>query len=168
MNCLNCKKETKNPKFCSRSCAQSTNNRISPKRITTRICSSQNCDKTVLNYRTMLCNEHKNKRENRIKHSQNKTIGELILKKDRKSDVHSFVRTRARSDYKYLLSIGCYNCKYNKHVEICHIKPIKDFDLKSTVKEINDRNNIVQLCRNCHWEFDHGLLDFPEFERLHL
>ena len=31
--CLNCKSETKNPKFCSRSCSQSYNNRLKPKRM---------------------------------------------------------------------------------------------------------------------------------------
>lgn len=32
MNCINCNKQTNNPKFCGRSCAASYNNKINPKR----------------------------------------------------------------------------------------------------------------------------------------
>jgi hypothetical protein len=32
MNCVNCSKETKNPRFCSRSCNATYNNRVNPKR----------------------------------------------------------------------------------------------------------------------------------------
>jgi len=33
MECLNCKKETNNPKFCSRSCSATRNNSLHPKRV---------------------------------------------------------------------------------------------------------------------------------------
>lgn len=33
MNCLNCNNETNNPKYCSKSCSVTYNNRIQPKRI---------------------------------------------------------------------------------------------------------------------------------------
>ena len=46
-----------------------------------------------------------------------------------------------------------------KHVELCHIKPIHSFSETSTLGEINSENNVVQLCPNCHWEFDNGFLD---------
>lgn len=53
----------------------------------------------------------------------------------------------------------CNVCSYNKHVEICHIKPVSKFPGTALVKEINDINNLIALCPNCHWEFDHGLLN---------
>ena len=58
-----------------------------------------------------------------------------------------------------MYNLGCHNCGYDKHVEICHIKDIANCDLNTTLKEINDPNNLIQLCPNCHWEFDKGILD---------
>jgi hypothetical protein len=52
----------------------------------------------------------------------------------------------------------CVNCSYDKHVEVCHIKNVADFPLTSTLNEINSSENLILLCRNCHWEFDNGML----------
>jgi len=53
----------------------------------------------------------------------------------------------------------CKNCKYDKHVEVCHIIPISEFNDDAYIWEINSPNNLIALCPNCHWEFDHGILD---------
>src|SRR5688572_1819508 len=42
MNCINCNKETNNPKFCSRSCAAKYTNKV-PKRSRTGKCKSCGC-----------------------------------------------------------------------------------------------------------------------------
>jgi predicted HNH restriction endonuclease len=47
------------------------------------------------------------------------------------------------------------------HVEVCHIREINSFPDTAIIKEINDHGNLILLCRNCHWELDHGLLDLP-------
>jgi len=66
----------------------------------------------------------------------------------------------------------CQKCGYNKHVEVCHVKDIKDFPLTALVGEINSKDNLILLCPNCHWELDHGLLthgfarDRTDFNRL--
>lgn len=52
----------------------------------------------------------------------------------------------------------CKACGYSLHVEVCHIKPIKEFVDTSLIKEINDLKNLIYLCPNCHWEFDHNRL----------
>jgi 5-methylcytosine-specific restriction endonuclease McrA len=52
----------------------------------------------------------------------------------------------------------CTNCGYSKHVETCHIKAISSFPLDTLVGTINAPENLVLLCPNCHWEFDHGIL----------
>lgn len=52
----------------------------------------------------------------------------------------------------------CMMCGYNLHYEVCHIKPVSDFEETTTVKEINDLDNLIAFCRNCHWEYDNGLL----------
>lgn len=52
----------------------------------------------------------------------------------------------------------CVVCGYNKHYEVCHIKAVAEFDNTVTIEDINNINNLVSLCRNCHWEFDKGLI----------
>lgn len=73
------------------------------------------------------------------------------------SNRYAKIRYHAREMYSKEL-IKCEICGYDKHVEICHIKAIKNFNENCTIKEINDRNNIIGLCPNCHWEFDNGIL----------
>lgn len=53
---------------------------------------------------------------------------------------------------------GCSKCGYMKHVEIAHIEPISSFSDDTLVVDINDINNLIALCPNCHWELDHGQL----------
>ena len=65
----------------------------------------------------------------------------------------AFVFSGNKKDY------CCEVCKYDKHVEICHIKAVKDFDKNAKIKEINAIENLVGLCPNHHWEFDNGLLE---------
>ena len=51
----------------------------------------------------------------------------------------------------------CSVCDYALHVEACHIKPVKEFNENSLLKEINSPKNLIYLCRNCHWELDHNV-----------
>jgi hypothetical protein len=80
-----------------------------------------------------------------------------------KYQISAQVRQRARYTYrnserpKY-----CVNCGYNKHYEVCHIRAINDFPLDATIATVNDLSNLVALCPNCHWEFDHNLLTIDE------
>jgi len=78
------------------------------------------------------------------------------LKGRHRSWINSRVRNFARSWNKNLKEHPCQNCGYSKHVEFCHIKSIASFDLDAKLGEINSPENIAILCRNCHWEFDHG------------
>jgi predicted restriction endonuclease len=52
----------------------------------------------------------------------------------------------------------CMECGYNKHVEVCHIKSVSEFDEDSLVTEINHIDNLIGLCPTHHWEFDNKLL----------
>lgn len=54
----------------------------------------------------------------------------------------------------------CVNCGYIKHIEVCHIKAVSEFSDDTLIKEINNLNNLIALCPNCHWEYDNGLLKF--------
>ena len=49
----------------------------------------------------------------------------------------------------------CQVCGYDFAIQICHIKPVKQFPKNTPYKTINKLSNLIALCRNCHWEFDH-------------
>jgi len=160
MTCLNCGKYTFNPKFCSRSCSATYNNRKFPKRKLDRLCNKEGCNEPVKSYRHRLCRAHHDEHK-RSKYKE-LTLGEyrtkLSVKGKHPSWVNSHVRNFARSWNKELRELPCANCGYDKHVELCHRKAVTSFSDDTTLSVVNDRNNIIQLCRNCHWEFDNGLL----------
>ncbi|MEO1286206.1 MAG: HNH endonuclease [Chloroflexota bacterium] len=81
--------------------------------------------------------------------------------------MHSQIRDRARRRYRNSdRSQSCERCGYKKHIEICHIKAIADYPLETPVSEVNDLNNLVGLCPNCHWELDHGELTIEEIRSI--
>lgn len=143
-------KYTKN-NYCSRSCAAKINNKI-PKRKKEKKYFCKICFIEVP-YRRVVCE----------KHNKNKIDWGSVTKEQmidlRKYQTHSRIRTLARKLYlKSDKSKFCINCKYDKHFDVCHIKAIEDFDLSITIAEINDLDNLIALCKNCHWEQHNGLL----------
>lgn len=68
------------------------------------------------------------------------------------------IRENARKIAKQnnLYEKGCKICGYTTHVEICHIKSVKDFDDDTLISEINNLKNLIPLCPNHHWELDHN------------
>lgn len=52
----------------------------------------------------------------------------------------------------------CQECGYDKHINVCHIRDVSDFPMDALIGEINHLDNLVGLCPNHHWEFDHGQL----------
>ena len=163
--CVNekCENLTDNPKFCCRSCAASFNNKKFVKRIRTRKCRKNGCTERTKNYQTTLCDFHKSESDAYLGDNLKRlTIKEYNDRKnlDRQYHTNKYtgIRELCRTWLRDLRNLSCKNCGYEKHVELCHIKPIKDFPLTATLGEINSRENVVQLCPNCHWEFDKGLL----------
>lgn len=91
------------------------------------------------------------------------TYGEM--KSKRKYQVNSRIREIARTLYqKSGKPQKCMNCGYDKHYEVCHIKGISTHSDDTLISEINDLDNLIALCPNCHWELDHGLLDLQLIE----
>jgi hypothetical protein len=151
--CLRCGKETKNVKYCSRSCANKVNNSTQPKVKAQGICET--CKKVVPK-RLKYCRECKAKR------SWSKVDWSLATYADITSraryQIHAQIRDMARKVYKEAgLPRICKVCGYSKHIEICHKKPIKSFSEDTLVSEINSVDNLVALCPNHHWELDKGL-----------
>ena len=158
VKCLNCNKKFEKKKsetikspnhYCSRSCAAIQNNKnpnrnVKQKTKKCKICgdliysSRQKCPKCISNY---LAPDY--------------TLREAIYEQHHRSSAYALVRSRARSVAKQLGMNKCSHCGYNKHVEIAHIKPIGNFSLDTKLSTINSKNNLIALCPNCHWEFDH-------------
>lgn len=173
----NCDNSTTNPKYCSKSCSAKHTNIIFPKRKTKKKCID--CGQPVISYRYDRCESHHNEymiqKQNAL--YQNKTLEEyqnkLSIKGKDTSWINSHVRIFCRAWNAPLRKLPCANCGYNLHVELCHINAITSFPKTATLGEINSKTNVIQLCRNCHWEFDNNFIKlsfnkegFPEFEDL--
>lgn len=156
MHCLECQKETKNPKFCSSSCSASYHNRKNPKRLLSRECVD--CGKRI-RYNVKRCKECFD--QTRTDALQSLTLGEIReLYKDKTGMA---VASKIRGYGKYIYNKSdkpkhCAACDYNKHYEVCHIRAIKNFPDTATMFEVHALDNLIALCPNCHWEFDRGLL----------
>jgi len=154
IHCLQCDKETTNPKFCSKSCSAIwTNKHCLKKQKKKRFCKRcgveiDRSDKGVYNF-CKQCNP------NRRDWSK---ISLKDLQSLRKYQINSRIRGLARIKFHRVSEYKCYVCGYSKHIEVCHKKPINQFSLDSSIDDINDISNLVGLCPNCHWEFDNGLL----------
>lgn len=148
-------KEIKNPlgnvKFCSRSCANSSNNRR-------RVLSSETKDKIrrAINNKNKILfyfydcekcgNEFKSKikiRKERLK-TCNQCRGSKIVKDI--SKIQSILELSLRTVQKILkkLNVGCSICGWDKtSIDIHHIEGRK-------IKNPDDHTNLICLCPNCH------------------
>lgn len=172
MKCLQCGVVTPNPKFCSRSCSASFTNTHQPKRKKSFIkCCVPDCSNPARWSSNTRCKEHHLEFKNRKEVKGNTPIGifreKESVSKDR-SWINVHIRQFARIHYKHLTEKPCAYCGYSKHVELCHIRPVSTFPDSATVFEVNAANNIIQLCPNCHWELDHGLLNISSIKELSL
>lgn len=158
VKCLKCYKEfnklpsqiKRSPNnFCSRKCAASYNNSISPK-IKKKYYFCKDCGDKLSTRRTFKCANCHFKNGN----IGDKTIKELIYTEHHKSSAYALIRSRARAIAKKLGWKSCSKCGYDKHIEIAHIKAISDFDEDTLCSVVNNESNLLPLCPNCHWEFD--------------
>ena len=154
------KKSKSGNHFCSRSCSASLNNakNNNPKRRPKKACVI--CTRSV---RTKLDICHKCNKDKFPNINENSTLEQMIAILNDKgwhSDYwHSRIRQKNRLKHKKLTKLPCYNCGYDKHVHLCHIKPVSQFPITATIKQVNSSSNVVQLCPNCHWEFDNGFIN---------
>lgn len=155
VKCFICNKETKNNKFCSIKCRD----------LVEKVKKSYYCNKcqcllqegwTNRKY-CKSCNKYLFKFWNEI------TLKELLSKYPL-YQVHAKIREKARKNLKSLNINSCQNCGYDKFVECCHIKPIKNFDKSSLITEVNHISNLVGLCPNCHYELDNGYITIEQIK----
>lgn len=152
--CLNCEKVFKvNRKqvkiFCSKRCSSIINNK------------KRKNNKIVLNKKCIRCDELITEKGRRklcvicINIPKYQTLKECIYSKGTRSGYYSYVRYHSRNKLLKIRKCLCEYCGYDKFSECCHIKAISDFDMNTKIEEINDSENLLFLCPNHHWEFEH-------------
>ena len=151
--CPVCARMTRNPKFCSRSCAAKVNNVLVPKRRPSGNCST--CGTSVPR-RHRYCPKHRPNKP--LDRSQ--PIRTVADGSDHPACRYARLRQDARRLYQSAFPYRCSRCGYDKHIEVCHKRSLTSFPLETPISVVNSLDNLVGLCPNCHWEFDHGLLQF--------
>jgi len=154
------KKNAHKQRFCSRSCSNSIIPRRKKKISLCVYCKqpvsyylNKHCDDCKLQGRHRFYRKHKSKLLSEI------TIKEYLRTARGGANRYDSIRGHARTIFNNSNQPKkCYNCGYDKHIEICHVKAISEFKLDTTIDKVNAENNLVALCPNCHWEFDNNIL----------
>lgn len=161
--CLHCGNDfsVKHPsdpkKYCSHSCAATVNNREHPKRKKViRICRACPCP---CEGASVFCTAHQQK--DARDHTLADVADMMSAKGKHPSWRWAYVRSLNRS-WNEPLGRRCLVCGYTHHVELAHIRAISTFPLTTTLQVVNDPSNVLGLCPNHHWEFDHGLLTLED------
>lgn len=132
------------------------------------------CNKDTGWYRAAYCVECVNEgwhlvRIKGLKPINQRTIQEVIDSQSNKRSANKYnpIRVHARNIVKHLnIPLKCMRCAYDKHVEVCHIQPINNFNYETKVSTVNAINNLTLLCPNCHWEFDNKLITAISIEEI--
>lgn len=154
--CIICGKLTVNPKFCSNKCFVSVARMCQPKPRFCQKCGVKISDKWTNKKLCAECKTHRPQAVNCLL-----TLAELRQKLST-SQYHAAIRMDARILYKPTGT--CVKCGYNKHTNVCHIKPLHKFSMDTLVSTVNDLSNLTELCPNCHWEFDHPTVSLERVE----
>ena len=173
--CASCNKETKNPKFCSRSCSTKYNNTKSPKREPEGVCIDCGCKISTQRTRCKACREFlANERytiteKTCISCQTVKPINQFYLTKTGKifsqckqcsaKTANDYHRETKRKCIEYKGG-KCQECGYDKHqaaLQFHHRDPSqKDYTIGTFKKSFDDckteLDKCVLLCANCHIE----------------
>ena len=71
------------------------------------------------------------------------------------SDYVVYIREKARRIIMHSKITSCEKCGYNKHIEVAHRIQVSSYSDNTLISTINERSNLMILCPNCHWEYDH-------------
>ena len=174
--CARCGTVTNNPKFCSRSCAAAINGSLFPKRVKQRV--PRTCSVCGAIYyhsknhtapkRCQACIELWRSGKVLKGYTLEFVVNADYVKGKHPCWRHAYVRLLNRQWNIELTEIPCEKCGYSVHVELAHIKSVASFPLSATLGEVNDPENNVQLCRNCHWELDHGIFHLESLPRFQI
>lgn len=162
VSCTNCKKDIRKEasdlkksknQFCSRSCAATYNNSVCPKRKPGDAYNCADCSTRLTNSDSVRC--IRCLRVKRLNEFNERKLKDVLYKKGDAS--LKFVHVRRKAQIALELEgreKKCEQCGWDKHVHVCHIKPLSSFSLDCKVGEANAVSNLKYLCPNHHWEFD--------------
>jgi len=151
--CNHCRVPTRNPKFCSKSCAAKVNNVKYPKRHNPNIGNCLDCNTKLSRSGLKRCQSCYSKALAKARNQ--KTIADVIIAKGHPSSAAAAIRVDARRQVlNRVLNPSCEICGYTKHVEVCHIKAVSKFPHTAKLSTVNALTNLKLLCPNHHWEFD--------------
>lgn len=159
-----CEKKTTNAKYCSRHCAAAVNNSLNPKRIAKlRQCKCGAIIHLTKESYSLSCSCCREQRQ-RKRQYQRDEIGTRTLEyycnknqQNHPSWKFAEVRSHCRRLHAHLRT-QCQICGYDNHVELAHIIALNQWPLSAILNDVNSETNILVLCPNHHWEFDHGLI----------
>jgi hypothetical protein len=142
--------ETVRRRFCTRSCAASHNNSsaVAPKKkARPRFCveCGTRVATTAPEGSRILCPSCS---DTLLHHLPNLTRDEASAA-DLRLHIRQVMADRPRA---------CATCGYSVHVETVHLRPAGDFLQGTSLAEINDPSNLIYLCPNHRWEYEHGLI----------
>jgi hypothetical protein len=157
------KKNAHKQRFCSRSCSNEIVVRITKTDLgySNTICIY--CGKKAASKRKFCPTCISEGRHTFHRKHGGKLLHEITIKQysiTMRGGANKFDSVRGHARKMYLKSDKpkvCVKCGYDKHFEVCHIHPISQFPDTATIADVNDLNNIVALCPNCHWEYDNKL-----------
>lgn len=162
--------EVRHKQFCSRSCAAKINNHIHPKRKPEQdTWSCVTCGETF--HRTECASGRRSTRcycnpcLAKVRASRKgveillvRTKGELFENRKNWQSARTTIAKHARQVLlasKRSPSCEAPDCGYSNHVDICHRRSVASFPDETLIQDINDLSNLLFLCPNHHWEFDH-------------
>lgn len=152
MTCTNCGNDTTNPKFCSKSCAAIYNGSRFPK----RKLEIRNCKKCGKEIERQTWKDQSTSCKSCNPRFTNWTKVTLA---DLEASRYKHARIRDVSRKAFIASgraMKCIVCSYTNHVDVAHVKPVSEFSKDTSISDVNSLDNLVALCRNHHWELDHG------------
>jgi len=129
--------------FCSISCSTVYNNKHRQHKLYTCACGT----KFIRHNGSIKCNKCIETWKNRLLKREKSKVA--------KRDITGSARIIAK---KHGLLKQCAVCSYSLHVDACHRRSINSFPDNTLIQEINNVKNLIGLCKNHHWEFDHGHL----------
>lgn len=156
--------EVRKKQFCNGSCAQTYNNkkRIRTNRVN-KECSTCGSDMTYIRGRAKWCANCPECSKNHKEIKANKWYRKMGQKQKHDSNFREVGLHARRTLERAGREKVCKRCGYNIHVEAAHIKPVRKFESTTLLAIINKIDNLTYLCKNHHWEFDHGFLQKEDF-----
>lgn len=154
--CKTCGADTPNASFCSSSCSSKRCGlpRMKPQ----GTCLTCACPVPKRRKYCVTCSPRRSLDDSR-------TIGSIADTGRHRSQRYAQLHQHSRKTYWAANPYECLNCKYSKHVEVCHIRPISSYPPETLISTVNHLDNLVGLCPNCHWEFDAGDLGITQLDR---